>query len=259
MPPVHPCCPALAWPRSWWGASKCSSLGSALPSVHLIVTVLNEILLDFLRDQGPGGSRTVAISPKVLVPRRAPPRKTPTQQAALPLSAELGLSQNVGWQGVQRGLQQSMDEGLHGTKLSPCPPSPSLQEQKGFPCSPSPSCSLGSRSTAAQRCGCGGRPCKSKARPVCPALAPQHKAQGLGPRCTTTLCVAAKDQPWDGMGPGRDSPPTGPSPLAAALGHALPCRTAGCCERLSWWGGRLCLGEVRGLSPESRGTICKQR
>lgn len=63
--------------------------------------------------------------------------------------------------------------------------------------------------------------------------------RGLVPSCTTTLCAAARDQPWGGMSQRRDSPPTGPSSPAAALGPAHSCRAVGCCGRLSWWGGGL--------------------
>lgn len=72
----------------------------------------------------------------------------PPAEQAVPLAADLGLGQDVGWQELQGGLQQrvSTGEGLRSTRLASAHLS-LTRERDGH--SPSLSCSLGSRSTAA--------------------------------------------------------------------------------------------------------------
>lgn len=153
-----------------------------------------------------------------------------------------------------------MGEWLQGTKLSQCPPTPSPKSEMASPVTntgQAPTHQILHIHTATIT-----QLLDNVASGVLPARAELDLCawpKGLVPGCTTTLCVAARDQPWGEMGQGRHSPPTGPSPLATALGPAHPCRTAGCCGCLSWWGRGLRLGEMRSLCSKSCGTICKQK
>lgn len=108
--------------------------GSGVTGLHLIVTILNQILLHLLQGPGPGESHTVGTRPKLLMPRCTPPRASSTEGTS---TSGYGAGLRSGCMAAG-GPGRAATESRHGRratwhKAKPGPTALHPQEWEGFP------------------------------------------------------------------------------------------------------------------------------